>query len=266
MKHALPVLLSAALIGGIAPLTPASAQEAADMAQIEMLPGWQMENGHRMAAIRVALAPGWHTYWRAPGEAGIPPSFDFAGSKNLKAIALHWPTPKLYADNGMWYLGYEDELILPIELIPEATGEIEITGSMSLGVCDDICIPMQADLQGGFPPEMRGALSREIKAALADKPRKIGKAQCEAAPISDGMRLTATLSVPDLGAHEVAVIEHPDREIWVSQAELTRRGGQIEVASDLVPTDAQPFFLNRSELTITVVGGKGVYEARGCTG
>ncbi|SFJ83140.1 protein-disulfide reductase DsbD domain-containing protein [Celeribacter neptunius] len=266
MIYPLPKLFTAATTALLlASATPGFAQDDADLAKIDILPGWQMSNGHRMAAIRIRLEPGWHTYWRAPGEAGIPPSFDFAGSQNLAGIALHWPAPDLFAQNDMWYLGFEHELILPVELIPTQAGDITLKGTMSLGVCQDICMPLQAQLQMQLPEGATGPMTTEIKAALADQPKQIRNAACDAAPLSDGMRLTATLTVPDLGPEEVAVIEHPDRDIWVSEATVTRNGRQIQVESDLVPANAQPFAIDRSDLTITVIGGGQAYEARGCS-
>lgn len=230
------------------------------MAQVDILPGWTMENGHRMAAIRVSLAPGWHTYWRAPGEAGIPPSFNLSASQNLSAMSMHWPTPELHSENGMWYLGYENELILPIELAPTGPGEIHLSGDMEFGVCKDICIPMTAridamlSLPGGEP---------EIRAALKDRPKPLQNTRCTAQPVSDGMQITATL---DLADADVAVIEHPDKTIWISEAMVTQSGGQIEVTSDLVPIDSNPFMVDRSTLVITAISDGAVYEAKGCSG
>ncbi|WP_226554527.1 protein-disulfide reductase DsbD domain-containing protein [Celeribacter naphthalenivorans] len=244
----------------------AHAQEASDMARIDILPGWQMDNGHRMAAIRIRLAPGWHTYWRSPGESGIPPSFNLAGSDNLSHMELHWPVPELFSDNGMWYLGYEHELILPIELVPEANGAIRLNGTMDLGVCNDICMPMQAQLNATLTPEGKGSMNNQIKAALADRPTPVANVKCDAAPLRDGMRLTAHLNLPSLPSDAVAVIEHPDHSVWVSEAQMQRKGGTVEVQSDLVPAEAQPFFIDRSALTISVIGGGRAYEAQGCTG
>jgi len=252
---------------GFAPA--ALAESPADMARIEVLPGWQMDNGHQMAAIRITLAPGWHTYWRAPGEAGIPPQFDWSGSENVSAVTVHWPVPELFSQNGMWYLGYEREVVLPIEITPNAAGDIALDGVMDLGVCNDICMPLQAAIGATFAQNARtGSIadSGQIRKALTDQPQKITGARCSATPLSDGMRLTATLNVPHLGPREVAIVEHPDRYMWVSEAMVTRTGSSVSVQSDLVPSDAQPFMVDRSALTITVIGGGQAYEAQGCTG
>jgi len=256
-------LMTALTLGLSAPVV---AQEASDMARVDILPGWQMDNGHRMAAIRIRLADGWHTYWRSPGESGIPPTFDLSDSENLSHMELHWPVPELFTDNGMWYLGYEDELILPVELIPDEQGEIRLEGTMDLGVCNDICVPIQAQLNAVLSSGGTGEFSDRIKTSLADRPTEITHAICDATPISDGMRLTATLKIPEMPGEAVAIIEHPDRSIWISESQMTRNGDTVEVQSDLVPTNAQPFFIDRSALTISIIGGGQAYEARGCTG
>ncbi|MCA0044310.1 protein-disulfide reductase DsbD domain-containing protein [Celeribacter litoreus] len=255
-------LLSACLLAA----NPALGQDVSDMAHVEILTGWQMENGNRMAAIRISLEPGWHTYYRAPGESGIPPQIDLTGSNNIASMRLHWPSPELHVSNGMWYLGYEDELLLPIELSPLGGGDFRLNGVMEFGVCDDVCVPMSVQLGADFNASQTPSYTQEIRAALADQPALIENATCDAVPLQDGMRLTASLKVPELSGDEVAVVEHPDKSIWVSQAMLSRAGGTLEIESDLVPPSAQPFMLERSALTITVVGGGKAYQANGCKG
>ena len=237
-----------------------------DMARLEILPGWQMENGHRMAAIRVQLAPGWHTYWRTPGETGIPPQFDWSGSDNLAAVDIHWPVPTYFSENGMWYLGYAKEVVLPVELTPEAPGDISLHGTVDMGVCNDICVPMSARLEATLPAGATGPQNDAIRSALANRPARLTKARCTAVPISDGLRLTTDVQVPALGPNEIAMVEHPDRSIWISEAQTRRSGGTLHIETDLVPAEAQPFMLDRSALTITVIGDGRAYEAQGCTG
>ena len=70
--------------------------------------GWQMQNGHHMAGLSLQLAPDWKTYWRAPGEAGIPPLFDWSGSTNVQSVRVHWPSPVVFHLNGMQTIGYHD--------------------------------------------------------------------------------------------------------------------------------------------------------------
>jgi len=50
------------------------------------------------AGVEIQLDPGWHTHWRYPGDSGVPPTFDFAGSENIKSVTMLWPAPERFAD------------------------------------------------------------------------------------------------------------------------------------------------------------------------
>ena len=60
------------------------------------------------AGIEIRLKPGWHTYWRYPGDAGVPPRFDFAGSQNVKAVEVLWPAPRRMPEEGLSAIGYTE--------------------------------------------------------------------------------------------------------------------------------------------------------------
>ncbi|GAA3861535.1 protein-disulfide reductase DsbD domain-containing protein [Celeribacter arenosi] len=265
MHHDLILRAIAALTLSFAPMS-LTAQSESEFARIEMLTGWQMENGNRMAAVRVALAPGWHTYWRAPGEAGIPPRFFWSGSQNVAAVRYHWPIPQVYEQNGMTFIGYEDELVLPIEIIPRTSGDIRLSGVMELGVCDDICMPLSAPLSATFDDSLDSADTAPIQKSLRSRPVAMTGVTCAAEPVSDGMRVKATMSLPSLGIGEMAVIEHPDPQVWVAESTMERTGTDVSVTTEMVQPDAQPFAIERSSLIITVLGNGQAYEARGCRG
>ena len=250
--------------------TPAHADTASPlgaMAQVSLLNGWALPNGNYMAALHVKLAPGWHTYWRAPGAAGIPPQFDWTGSNNIKTAQFHWPVPMVYDQNGMQFLGYEGALVLPIEFTPTSSGKIHVSGEVTLGVCDEVCMPFTAQLQAQFDPQDLAQNKTLIQAMLKQKPKRAKGAHCSAKVIDDGVQLTATMNIPALGGTEMAVIEHPDTTIWVSEAVSTRSGHSVTMTSDMVPANAAPFLLDRSQVRLTVIGEDGkAYEAMGCSG
>jgi len=241
-----------------------------DVVEFDVLPGWRTEAGTRIMALHVKLAPGWKTYWRAPGEASFPPRFDWSGSRNLDSIAFHWPVPEVFFQSGLRSVGYSDELVLPIELTPLVVGDdMAIRSEIALGVCKDICIPVQTriftDLDG---PEDRDP---RIRAALASRPDTAREAglraiTCAVEPISDGLRLTADIDMPKLGAREVAVFELPDHSVWVADATARRRGNSLVAATELVPPSGRPFLLDRSSVRITVLGGGRAVEIQGCAG
>ena len=243
----------------------------ANMVEAELRAGWRTESGSQMTALHLRLAPGWKTYWRAPGEAGIPPSFDWRGSKNLEDVTFHWPTPEVFELNGMRTIGYRDELVLPIEMrLTDPEAPISINARIDLGVCEEICVPVSVEVEA--QPDRGAQVDQKIASALATQPEHsaeagITSAKCESEPIRDGLRLTAGLMMPRIGPDEFAVIELADRNVWVSSAKTDRQGNELSAVADLVPPNAQPFALNRSSIRITVFGGTGrVVEQLGCSG
>lgn len=268
-----PILaLLAASALALAPLT-AQAQESLsleDVYEITVMPGWRTKAGTNMAAIRIELAPGWKTYWRSPGEIGIPPRFSWSGSRNLGKVEIFWPTPSIHYTQGIRSIGYSSTTVIPIELTPKSPsgGNIALRGEMELGICDQICIPtlvrLSADLPSGGSPDP------EIIASLADRPATAVEAgvrsvSCEIEPISDGLRITARISLPKMGPEEATMFELPDQSIWIGGSTTTRRGRKLTAVADFVPPKAAPFLLSRSDVRITVVGEKGAVDIQGCS-
>ncbi|MGV6887650.1 protein-disulfide reductase DsbD domain-containing protein [Rhodophyticola sp. SM2404] len=245
-------------------------QSQDEIVSIRMLEGWRMENGHHMAALEITLADGWKTYWRAPGESGIPPVLSFSGASGIDGMAIHWPAPQVFTINGMRSIGYDGRVILPLELLVDETGEIQMDGEVELGVCQDVCVPVTIDLEALLPPAGVRP-DPQIVAALSDRPMTAheagaSSAQCAITPISDGMRVEVTLEMPSLGQAEAMVVELPMPGVWVSEAELTRDGARITASADIVPPNSRPFALDRSSLRFTVIGSQGAVELQGCSG
>lgn len=258
----------AVLIPGVANAKETLSLE--DVAQVDVLPGWQMDNGRHMAAIRIRLAPGWKTYWRAPGDSGIPPRFGWEGSKNLNSVTFHWPTPTVFYLNGLRSIGYKGDVVIPIELSSKNPGKdnIILRGEIEFGVCKDICIPVLAQI--GAKLNTNKQPDPMITASLNNRPSTakkagVGGVTCVIEPISDGLRLTARIDIRSLGPKEVTVVELSDQTIWISQSESNRDGRYLTAVADLVPSNGQPFLLNRSDIRFTVLGDKGAVDIRGCT-
>ncbi|MCY4168413.1 MAG: protein-disulfide reductase DsbD family protein [Rhodobacter sp.] len=241
-----------------------------DVVQFDVLPGWRTETGTHVAALRVRLAPGWKTYWRAPGETSVPPRFDWSGSRNLASVDLHWPVPEVFFLNGLRSVGYSDELVLPIELTPHSQGKrVALRSEVALGVCKDICMPVNARISADLSG--RGNRDPRIDAALESRPLTAGEAglktiTCEVEPISDGLRLTADIDMPEIGSHEVVVFELPDRSVWVADASTLRTGNRLTAVTELVPPSGKPFLLDRSSIRVTVLSGERAVDIDGCAG
>lgn len=267
MKRTL--LLSATL--SLISLAPVLAQglSQSDILDGQLRPGWQTEKGNHITALHLRLAPEWKTYWRAPGDAGIPPSFDWSGSENLRSVRFHWPTPEVFHTNGMQTVGYHDELMLPIEVTAvDASRPVQLRAAIELGVCKDICVPASLHLEAELLPP--GKPDKAIAAALRTQPQAARQAglnglSCAVEPIDDGLRLTARMDLKPLGGQEVVVVEPGLPGVWVSEAEVSRNGKTLTAQVEMVPPSGAPFALVRDNILITVIGpDRKAVEVRGC--
>jgi DsbC/DsbD-like thiol-disulfide interchange protein len=105
------------------------------------------DRGDRLAGVEIALNEGFKTYWRNPGEAGLPPSFDWSKSTNLETAELLWPAPARSEDLGGISYGYHGQVLFPVRVRPrDTTKPVGLHLKVDYGVCKDICIPAQAEL------------------------------------------------------------------------------------------------------------------------
>lgn len=247
----------------------AGSHSAREMVEARILPGWQMPDGSQMAALQIKLEPGWKTYWRAPGDAGIPPSFNWSGSENLAGFEVRWPTPSILMQQGVRTIGYKDQVIFPLKLTPrEADRDIVLQGEVEIGVCSEICVPVTLTLKQQVPRGNKKPNPRII-AALANRPdtadeANVTRVSCEITVMEDGLRLRAMVDMPSLGPGEVAILETSDPKIWVAQSSTRRQGGQLIAESDLYHIEGQSFSLQRAGLRITIIGGKRAVDIQGC--
>jgi DsbC/DsbD-like thiol-disulfide interchange protein len=263
IRHTLLCGLAAAHVAA-----PVHATTQDDVLAATLRSGWQMDSGAHMAAVDLQLAPGWKTYWRSPGEAGIPPSFDWSGSQNVKSVRLHWPAPEVFHTNGMQTIGYHDQLLLPVEVVPlDPSKPVHLAVRVDLGVCDDICMPASLDLTsdlsapGAPDPAINAALSQGAASAVE---AGVTGVSCTVDPIKDGLRVTARVRLPDPGRAETVAFETRDPQVWVAEAVTQREGGDLVSMTELVAPSGAPFALDRSGVTLTILTSGGAVEVRGC--
>jgi DsbC/DsbD-like thiol-disulfide interchange protein len=120
-----------------------------------------------VAALEIELHAGFKTYWRTPGDSGVPPAFDWGRSTNVAAVEPLWPAPTRFEDAGGVSYGYHDRLVLPLRVsLRDARHPARLAGAIDYGVCNDICIPAHAEVgldlsrQAGPPPAVAHALAR----------------------------------------------------------------------------------------------------------
>ena len=96
------------------------------------------------AGVEIKLQPGWKTYWRYPGDSGVPPRFDLSGSDNLKYAKVLYPAPHLFHDETGNSLGYKENVIFPVQVIArEPDKPVRLRLKLEYAVCEKLCIPAE---------------------------------------------------------------------------------------------------------------------------
>ncbi|MBK1870458.1 protein-disulfide reductase DsbD domain-containing protein [Aestuariivirga sp. YIM B02566] len=130
---------------GLPALSLAARAETGRHYTVRLISG-ETQNGIWRAGLDITLEQGWKTYWRMPGDAGVPPQFDWAGSKNVKSVSILWPAPKRYSDDGGETVGYKERVVFPLDVTPEQAGRpMDLALEAFFGVCDVVCIPAKFD-------------------------------------------------------------------------------------------------------------------------
>ena len=248
---------------------PLLAGSAREMVEARILPGWRMPDGSHMTALQLKLKDGWKTYWRAPGDAGIPPHFNWSGSGNLAGIEVQWPTPHVIMQQGVRTVGYTRQLILPLKLTPkQAERQIMLQGEIEIGVCSDICVPVTFNLSQNLPRDNKKPDPRII-AAMANRPSTAGEANvrrviCEISAMEGRLHLRAEVDMPQLDSDEIAILETADPRVWVAQPSTRRIGGRLIAEADLYHVEGRSFALQRTGLRLTILGGRKSVDIQGC--
>ncbi|GAC1618791.1 MAG: protein-disulfide reductase DsbD family protein [Bradyrhizobium sp.] len=102
-----------------------------------------------LGGIAFQLQPGWKTYWRTPGDSGVPPRFDFSKSENIEAVTVLWPAPATFDDGaGGHSFGYHDQIILPLRIVAKnADKPVTLRAAINYAVCEKLCIPVEANAE-----------------------------------------------------------------------------------------------------------------------
>jgi len=100
------------------------------------------------AGVELKLRPGWKTYWRYPGDSGVPPRFDFARSENVRDVTVLWPAPKRFSDGSGMSIGYAEAVVFPLRITPaDERKPVLLRVDLDYGVCEKLCVPVEAKLE-----------------------------------------------------------------------------------------------------------------------
>ena len=237
---------------------------------MRLVPGWQKPNGNHVFGVEITLAPGWKTYWRAPGGNGIPPHFDWTGSTNVQKARISWPSPQVFDSYGFRTVGYTEHVVFPVEVVPNDPKQpVSMALDLFFGVCEEVCIPANAQSQLALTAG-DDATKNMINAALTAQVDTASQAgvtalKCTIRPNASGFDLAVEMRLgADLGATPYAVIETGSDTLIASPTQASASGGvvRLDTAATFYGSDAM--VIDRSALRITLFGKNRSVELSGC--
>jgi DsbC/DsbD-like thiol-disulfide interchange protein len=214
-------------------------------------------DGRWRAGVLVKLAPGWKTYWRVPGDAGVPPQFDWSHSDNVAHVEVSFPLPTRFRDAGGEAIGYHDEVLFPVAITPGAAErKVVLRLGMFFAVCRDICIPARAeaglDLSATPPNSLVEMWRGRVPVPVKDGPVKT------ASFISDKAKRRTFLALKVDGNPDDIFIESKTSASF-GKPEFDQQLGQFLLP---ISNPGKPDSLKKAKLKVTLaIGASGIEQA-----
>lgn len=169
---ALFIGLGAPILGAYAAETGWKGNEKSQLRLIASPAEWEGRS-QLFAGIEIRLAPNWKTYWRTPGDTGIPPFFDWQGSQNLAKAEVLYPAPIRFKDPGGSSIGYKSRVVLPVRLLPhDPSKPVTLKLNANYAICHDLCVPVEAKQDLVIENGIDRHNASLIEMALSDVPQK----------------------------------------------------------------------------------------------
>jgi len=208
--------------------------------------------------LHLKMKPGWKTYWRSPGDAGLPPQLSWEGSGNLAGTDFRWPAPHRFTLFGIETFGYDGEVVFPITAHAAQPGQpLDLKASVDLLVCSEICVPQHLDLTLAVPagPALSSGGDANLIARFASYVPGDGAASglgIESVRTSGkGLIVTATAREPFVDPD--LFVENAAGAVFGAPT-LAFADGNRRITITLPPT-GQPMALDGLPVTLTLVDG-----------
>jgi len=219
-----------------------------------------------LGGIAVQLQPGWHTYWRTPGDSGVPPRFDFSKSENVEAVTVMWPAPMQFDDGaGGTSLGYKQQVVLPLRIVAKnADKPLTLRAEINYAVCEKLCIPVEASAELAFA-SVASTEDGALSAALDTVPKPATIGDPNPLTIRDVKRDGKSSVLVDVTAPETKdvslLVEGPTPDWALPVPKLLEHSPpgikRFSFELDGLPPGANP---DGAALKLTLVGGERAYE------
>jgi DsbC/DsbD-like thiol-disulfide interchange protein len=156
--------LLASSTAGAAVAADASSWDGDARSSMRLIAGTAASPGDALhAGVEIRLAAGWKTYWRYPGDSGVPPVFDFSKSDNVKSVAVMWPAPHRMTDEGGTSIGYKGGVTLPLHVVAQDPKRpVTLRLALDYAICEKLCVPAKGSARldlAGAPSGYGAALA-----------------------------------------------------------------------------------------------------------
>ena len=219
-----------------------------------------------LGGIAFQLQPGWKTYWRTPGDSGVPPRFDFSKSENIEAVTILWPAPTKFDDGaGGHSLGYKNQIVLPLRIVAKnADKPVTLRADINYAVCEKLCIPVEANTELAFA-SVASTEDSALFAALDTVPKPASIGDPNPLTIRDVKRdgkSSVLVDVATSDAREVSLFVEGPTPDWALPVPTLLEPSppgvkRFSFELDGLPPGAKP---EGAALKLTLVGGDRAYE------
>ncbi len=131
---------------------------------IRLIAGATAASGKQRIGVEITMSPGYKTYWRSPGDAGVPPVFDWSGSLNVGGLDVRWPAPERFEDGNGYSVGYVGEVVVPVSVQPvDPAQPVMVVLKLDYAVCEKMCIPAKGEARLWLEPGVTSVTSPRLE-------------------------------------------------------------------------------------------------------
>lgn len=230
------------------------------MGQLEIIP----------LGVEVRLKDKWKTYWRSPGDAGLPPVLDWTGSNNLKSATLAYPAPHRFTLFNHQTFGYKDQVVFPIRAaVTEPGRAFDLKAKFDILVCESICVPQNLDLtlripEGAADPgeeaQLINRFESQVPVASASSAMQIGEVRASEIGGKHYLEVTAFTKSEAFSAPDIVAEVEPAAAFAAPEVSLSDGGHRatfnLPLTSELPPGTS----LAGRGVTLTLIDGSHASE------
>lgn len=213
------------------------------------------------SGVYITMQKGWKTYWRVPGDGGVPPSFDWSGSENVAATTVMMPLPHRFTDENGEGIGYKTEVVFPVDVtLKDPSKPAMLDLKIFYAVCNDICVPVQAAVRVHMDAStVSAADSFRLRVARAAVPVEPAAGRLEVTSLKqidvDGKRALEVSMTGIKSPAEADIFVEAGSNSYFRKPELIRRSGHTGTWRIAMDSYGEAVSLAGKPVTLTITDG-----------